>query len=1657
MGYIVGGVLLLVFFILLSLQLQPVQNFLKDEALGIYREKVDTRVELERLSVNFPSNLILENLYLEDQDNDTLAYIKKLRVDANMWKLLSGELPISSIELSGFVGKLHVNPQDTTFNFNHILTAFAADSTAAQQDTTTVSQDTTTTQSSSGLDIDIDAVHIDNSRFYFDDTTSGFRMMYGIGNFDVELREFDLNKMIFHISDISLSNSSGMFVQTADVPSTEEESEQVEIDFAVDEVAIEQVKFLFESIPGEIKVLTDVGSLTGNLKEIDINTMDYIAEELHLSNTLVDVDIYGASSDTTELEETTESDTIILNTAADRITFSNLTVQFDDHTAAETSGFDPLHFNFSDLDAVFEDIRYRLENEDSYAFGTVKKLNTQEGPDMTLSRFNGRIEFTPTYTLANNIDLKAGRTSISGDFRLSYSSLEALSEDLQNIGIKADVAPSNVHLNDVAYFVPDLKTQINELPSTARNLNFEGELQGKLSAMDIRYFQLRGLRNTQLNVRGYIGGMPDVNDLYTNLSITKLHTTKTDIKAFVADTLLPENITIPEQIDVKGKIAGRLDDLETDLALNTSLGGANVKASIALNEDSVYTYTGDLQINEFDVGQLLQQPEMYGKLSLNINADGKGFTLDELNTKIQGEIESFRYNNYTYNDLKVNGELFKQEFSGDLAMDDNNLDFTFEGTVDLNDSIPAFMFYLQVDTANLKALNFSDEEFLISGDIDSDLRARNFEQIKGHVGLEDFVIHKGDETYNLDSLMFRSEEVNGENRLTIESDILQGKFQGDFSIVQLPQVIQAHINRYYQLLDTTSIEGIASQSFTFNLDILQTDLITGLVPGLEELRPGTIEGSYNSKDWTMDILVRMYTIDYAGTVLDTLEVNITSDEEALTYEAELEALRTGGFAINNILFEGRMAYDHINTALHIQNEEGVDKFLFGGIFTTWEEQYYQLQLTPGRVIMDYEDWEVYPGNAIRFFPSGFIMEDLRLSNNEQELEAETRINDEQDTLLSLGFQRFQLSTFNSLAEIDTTLIGGLLNGNMKINTSAETFAFTSNLSIRHLAYEKDTLGDLSVNAYTTEQDQYNITANLDGRGNNFLFEGYYQADSVAQNINFDVDMESLDFKVIEAFAMGELSQSRGYLTGDVDIRGTVSNPDIKGEIGFRDVVTNVTFSNTWLIVNDEQIDLDLEGLHFNDFVINDGSRNDLVIDGDIFTESYSSFRFDLEARMRDFLLMNTGAGDNPLVYGTLVADSDISLEGTTALPIIDMSITLDDESRVTYIVPESEISNIDREGLIKIVDRSSPSLSKDDNLSESEEYVQDTVQSALQGINFTANIDVDRGNKFTVVIDPATGDRLNELQGEGNLSLNVNPTGEISMNGRYTVYDGSYIMRFFGLARREFSIVEGSYILWTGEPLNARIDMRAQYDVLASPKPLFNNVATVGNDFYAKRTFLVFLDIDGRLLSPELSFELDMPQDETRGGVMARLQEINQQESRLLEEVLSLVVFRRFSGGNILAGGGGGGAEGTARQSVSRVLSQQLNQLGSQVEGVDLTFDVQSYQDYSQTGQVNRTQVELGVSKQFFDDRVRVNISGNFDVEGERRRQQQDISDFAGDIEVEYLITEDGQFRLVGFRKNEFDDLLQGEIIETGVGVVFVKDYNSLSELFTGMKKKRSE
>jgi hypothetical protein len=232
------------------------------------------------------------------------------------------------------------------------------------------------------------------------------------------------------------------------------------------------------------------------------------------------------------------------------------------------------------------------------------------------------------------------------------------------------------------------------------------------------------------------------------------------------------------------------------------------------------------------------------------------------------------------------------------------------------------------------------------------------------------------------------------------------------------------------------------------------------------------------------------------------------------------------------------------------------------------------------------------------------------------------------------------------------------------------------------------------------------------------------------------------------------------------------------------------------------------------------------------------------------------------------------------------------------------------------------------------------------------------------------------------------------------------------------------------------------------------------NTYKQRIPFETELVLKGELLKPNITFDIVLPQGnnsvstEIINATQAKLTQLRQEPDELNKQVFALLLLNRFIGENPFASESGGAtAQGLARESASKIFSQQLNNLASDlIKGVELDFNLDSSENYTTGKKENQTDLNVGLSKTILNDRLKVTVGSSFGLEGPRQ-ENQNQSTIGGDVSADYKLTKDGRFKVRAYRKNKFQVALQGQVVETGVGFIITIDYDRFKELFQKSKK----
>ncbi|RYG21083.1 MAG: translocation/assembly module TamB, partial [Chitinophagaceae bacterium] len=1631
-AWIIGSLIGLFLLIVILIQVPAVQNFVKDKAISYIKKKTKTEVSLESIKIALPKDVVLNKFYIEDLKGDTLLYAEKLQVDISLFKLLKNTVEINNIELKNIRANVkRVNP-DTAFNFSFLVDAFMTEEKKSEADTT------------APLKFRIDKVLFTDIGLTYRDDVAGNDVKLYLGEFKSKIKDFDLAKQHFVIKTLSLKNTSLAYLQqkpltqlvqhlTNSVDNAHKSSGKLPT-IEVQDFIFNNVKINYDDQLSTTKAIADLNDLgLVNLK-VDLTNGKYGADEARLNKSKVLFSFKPASSNNlAKVKDTVLVDKVPPAFLLKKVDFNENVLQFDNLAAKPTKGLDFNHLLINNLNLGAENFNF---NNGGITVN-VKNASLKEKSGFILNELKGDATYTNKQIKLSNLLVRTPNTTVNNATELNFTSLDDLTKHPEKVRLSLNFKNTTIGLKDAVFFS-------DAIPNTYRNekVSINANVNGYLSNLNIQKLQVSGLKSTKIDISGSAKGLPDINKTYLDLSIKRLYLTKQDVLLVVPKNSLPPTIELPNTINASGTFKGSMTNFGTNLAIQTDMGGAKVVGNMK-GPKGKESYTASISLTNFNVGKLLKQEATIGRISAQAVVAGTGLDPKKINAKFNAKILSATYNKYTYQNLSLSGTYANQLVSVKSTMPDSNANFNLSAQINLAGKYPAVKADVALKQIDLQKLNFSATPFIIAGNIKANITTADVDYLNGTVFATSLQVVKDGRKFNVDTVEITSLATASENRLSLKSELLNAKIDGKYQLSKIGNAIINQINKYYQFGEVTPIPD---QRFRFALTIYNPKFLKDLVPQLTTFTPSTLNGLIDTQKDSLIVNASFPKIVYGDFKVDSTRLSVNNNNQKLNYNLTIKALQSPAIALFNSQITGAAANNQLDLNVFLRDRQRKDKYVIGGVFKSLNQDF-RFSIDPNKLLLDYEKWTVAPQNYIQFGKSGILANQFNLSQGGQLLSINS-ISTTPNSPLRAEFRNFEIETLTKFADTDTTMVGGILNGVVDVKDLASTPKFEANLTVNKLRYEKDELGDLTLRVNNNTENAFQVDAQLKGIHELRASGYYYTAPQSALNLVLNID--KIDLREIESVSLGQIRQGRGTLTGELSIKGELAAPKILGDLKFNNAAFNIAYINSYFTMPNQEINFTNEGIRFNDFTLIDSLGKKAIVDGMVYTTDFKNVRFGLDIRTNNFRAINSTAADNDMIYGTVYLTSTIKVRGDLNQPDVNMNIKVDKGTKFYYAIPIFDPSVIDQEGIVEFIDADAPPFNGERALNA------DSInKSPIKGLNLVAAITVDPEAELNVVVDPSNGDMLS-VRGDADLNASIDPSGKISMTGRYIVSDGSYNLSVGPFAKKQFKLVKGSTIVWTGEPTAATVNLTALYEVYAAPIDLINEPDNV--TLKTKLPFQVYLYMKDELLKPTISFKIDLPESSRSANetVYTKLQNVNRDPNELNKQVFALLALNRFIANNPFQSlaGGGGGVSTLARSSVSKLLTEQLNNLASDlIQGVDINFGVNSSEDYSTGSLEQKTDLEVGLSKKLLNDRLTVTVGSSFGLEGPKTPNSSS-SNIAGNVNIDYLLSADGKYRLRFYRRNQNEGIIEGQIIETGLGFTLVVDYNKFREVFHSRKKR---
>ena len=1638
---IIGRIVLVIFicFILLVVAIRTpwAQNFIIGKVVSFVSGKTHTKIAIKKLFITFDGDVQLDGLYLEDTKGDTLIYSKSMEANVPLWAMVRSKgMGVDALNWEGVRANIIRNDSVSGYNFQFLLDAFAS------KDSATVKTDTT----AAPVNIVLGRLLFKDFDIVFNDAVAGINSRFKIGTLKARMKKTDLEQMVFEASNLELAQSDIKFIEKS-VPKTPQEKPSQLPSFVVKKLRLDHVIAYYKSDETTMEASVGINALYAEIPNINLTSKTFELDDFRLKNSAITLHTQTEKNAPTQQAE---KDPAPFEWPAIRFAIGSLDFEnnkfsyFVNKTKAKSGYLNPNALELTNFDLLANSIQLK----DKTANLHIENAQFKERSGFNLKALKLNFNATDTALTLSNLKASLNNTFMEGDLQMNYQALAKLLETPEKSKVALNIPTYKVALQDLFIFQPELKK--NEILNTLSKKIISGtaKADGYLSAINLTSLQANWGNSTNISANGTLQNITNPEKIQFNIPRFSASTTRSDVGEFVSEKAL--GVQLPKNIHLSGYLKGSPNDLISKAKLTTSQGTAILDGRYKNKEAVAFNVT--LSIEDYQLNELLQNPKL-GKLNGVIKTQGKGKNINTLDASMVATVSSFKYNTYQIKDLTWKGDVKNGKGTVVSNYKDYNLDLALKANVVLDSVAPEAQVVLNLNGADLQALGLMERPVRTGMNMYVDYKG-NSTNYDVTARIDDGVVVYNNKTYLMGDLNVAAHVRKDTTSFRIKNKLLDAELHSNTDPKSFSAALQHHVRSYFY----STKQPLDSLPHPVNLKlrahISQAPILNDVfLVNMKQLDTVNIAVDFNQRAKVLKANITAPHIHYSGYELDSLDFAMNTNKETFNFNLGFNTLKAGPIHIQKTVFKGNQANNKM--ALEFVAFHNEEKLIAIASDITGTDKQLRFHVVPENLIVNKQAWNIPNTNEILITKNKLAFNDFKFSKNNQSIEITDKSASSSKDNIAIYFKDFKLSDFLSYLNPDKKLATGNLNGRFVVEEPFTNTGLVANLDISQLSLLNTHLGTLSMDAKSLGGNNYNFKAAMKGGDVDLDLTGDYVANKTGANLDLTLDINTFKMKALTGFSQGEITDAKGSFSGNFKLNGTTTQPKYEGSITFKNADFKVAVLNAGFGLKNETIKITNEKLAMTNFIVRDENQNTFAVSGNIGTESFINPTFNLQIKADNFQFLNATKEDNDFLYGKASFNADATITGDLQIPKINASLTVGSNTNVTYVVPSSSVNIEERDGTVIFVNRKN----SDAILTRTKEKT-----ATITGFDMAVKLKVLKDAAVTIVIDKETGDNF-KVSGKGDFDLAMNPNGNITLAGIYEVDSGHYEMNLYNLVNRKFNLNPGSQVTWSGDPLDAKLDVSATYQVKTSASslmaPVFSNDdPSVKGKFRQVLPFYVYLNIDGQLMQPKIAFNLDMPEDEKGaigGQVYGRVQQLNQQEDELNRQVFSLLVLNRFYP-DPGSDGSSGGVVSMARDNLNDAVSDQLNTFSDKLfnkSGFELNFGLDSYTDYQGNAPQDRTQLDIAAQKKLFNDRLIVSVGSEVAIEGSSDNEEE--TPLIGNVSIEYLLTENGHYRLKGFRRNEFENVIDGQTIVSGIAVIFTQEFNKFHELWEALLKGQTE
>lgn len=748
--------------------------------------------------------------------------------------------------------------------------------------------------------------------------------------------------------------------------------------------------------------------------------------------------------------------------------------------------------------------------------------------------------------------------------------------------------------------------------------------------------------------------------------------------------------------------------------------------------------------------------------------------------------------------------------------------------------------------------------------------------------------------------------------------------------------------------------------------------------------------------------------------LDTINFSLIQRKERLSFGGQIRNNKKNPQFVFNALFDGIL--QERGATLGVRYYDADDKLgarigaqaevVNGGL---------SLHLVPARPTLGYKEFAVNSDNFLFLGTSGKVKAkvDLRADDGMgiRLYSEETDPDALQDLTLSL--HQFNLEEVTSVIPYAPRM-SGVLNGDYHVVQDASgQFSVAGDMGVRNMTYERCPIGNVSTEMVylQKENDAHAIEARLMKDNNEIgMLTGTYYNEGEG-SLDAKLQLEHLPLSMVNGFVPDQLCGLQGFGEGELTIQGPLSRPEVNGEVYLSDSYLESIPYGVKLRFDDDPVRIQHSNLLFENFTVYAHNDNPLNVQGNVDFHDLDKIMVNLRMQAKNFQIIGAKEHAKSVAYGKAFVNVFAMMNGS--LENLNMRGRLEvlGSTDMGYILRDTPITTDNQlDGLVKFTDFS------------------DTTQTAvtrppINGFRMDMTLNVSNGAHIMAYMNADHSNYI-DLMGGGTLRMLYSPADNLQLTGRYTLSNGEMKYALPIIPLKTFTIQDGSYIEFTGDPMNPTLNIAAQERTKAT--------VTGANGVGRSVAFDCGVNITRTLNDMGLEFTLDAPEDMQLHG---ELQAMGiEQRGKLAVTMLTTGMY--LADGNT--------KPFSMNSALSSFLSSEISNLtGNALRTLDLSFGMDKTTDA--TGQ-SHTDYSFKFAKRFLNNRLKLAVGGKVTTGAEMPGGRN--NSFFDNVSLEYRLDDTANKYLNVYFQNNSYDWLDGYTQKYGGGFIWRRTLQNFTDIF---------